>query len=401
MAKVLEKTKPVEVERENEETFVRFDIFQRIEHFVLLVSFSILGITGLAQKFAESPVSQSVLKFFGGIENSRVIHREAAVVLMAVSIFHIVDVAYRILVLRNSLNMLPVPSDFIHLYQDILYYLGRRKTKAYYGRYNYAEKMEYLAVVWGTVIMAITGFMMWNPIAATRFLPGEFIPAAKAAHGGEALLAVLAIILWHFYHVHIRELNKSMFTGKMTREEMEEEHPAELALIESGKAPNRPPVSLVRRREQFFIPVAAIAVAALGFGLYKFTTIEVTAISFVPQEENAPIFVPITPTPSPTPPPTATPLPGSIVANSWNDGVSQLLNNRCGTCHVQQQLSGLSLATYQGALQGGNSGPAVVPGDPQSSMLVQVQSAGGHPGQLTPEELDKIIQWIKAGAPEQ
>ena len=90
-------------------------------------------------------------------------------------------------------------------------------------------------MVWGTFIMIITGFMMWNPIATTNYLPGQFIPAAKVAHGGEAVLAALAIILWHFYHVHLRHFNKSMFIGKMTRHEMEEEHPAELALIEAGK----------------------------------------------------------------------------------------------------------------------------------------------------------------------
>ena len=120
-----------------------------------------------------------------------------------------------------------------------MYYFGLRKHKAYYGRYNYAEKAEYLAVVWGTVIMGITGFMMWNPIATTRYLPGEFIPAAKAAHGGEAVLAVLAIIIWHFYHVHIRHLNKSMFTGKITEKEMAHEHPAELAQIKAGEGDQR------------------------------------------------------------------------------------------------------------------------------------------------------------------
>ncbi len=87
--------------------------------------------------------------------------------------------------------------------------------------------------------MIITGFMMWNPIATARFLPGDFIPAAKAAHGGEALLAVLAIIVWHMYGVHIKHFNKSMFTGKISEEEMLDEHPLELADIKAGIA-NRP-----------------------------------------------------------------------------------------------------------------------------------------------------------------
>ncbi len=90
------------------------------------------------------------------------------------------------------------------------------KTPPQMGRYTFEEKMEYWAFAWGAIIMGATGFMMWNPISTVKFLPGEVIPAAKAAHGGEALLAVLAIIIWHMYGVHIKRFNKSMWTGKMS-----------------------------------------------------------------------------------------------------------------------------------------------------------------------------------------
>lgn len=385
--------------QEIEKRYTRFDLSQRIEHFILLISFSLLGITGLAQKYATTQIGEGVLAFFGGIESSRYIHHVSAIILMAVSVYHIIAVLYRVIVLRVNLSMLPVLQDFLHLYQDILYYLGRRKRKAFYGRYSYAEKVEYLAVVWGTIIMAITGFMMWNPISTARWLPGEAIPAAKTAHGGEALLAVLAIILWHFYHVHIRHLNKSMFTGELTEEEMKDEHPAELMQIKSGEAGKRPPVEEIRNREKYFFPAAAILTLAFSFGLFKFVTFEQTAITTnLNRGETAPIFVPFTPTPSPLPPPTAT--PGGLAASSWNGGISQILNDQCGTCHVQIASGGLSLATYQDALKGGSRGPAIVPGDSQASVLVQIQSAGGHPGQLSQQELDAIIQWIEAGAPE-
>jgi cytochrome b subunit of formate dehydrogenase len=395
--------KPLATAREQaKKYYTRFDLSQRIEHLVLLISFTILGATGLAQKFATAPAGEAILGFFGGIEQSRVIHRGAAVALMAVSIYHLIEILYRILVLRVSFSMLPVPEDFKHLYHDVLYHLGLRKHKAYYGRYSYAEKVEYLAVVWGTLIMAITGFMMWNPIATTRWLPGEFIPAAKAAHGGEALLAVLAIILWHFYHVHIRHFNKSMFTGKLTEEEMRHEHPAELAQIKSGQVDQKPTQEVLRRRLQFFLPIAFVLTVAFSFGLVKFVTFEQTAIDTVPPGETAPIFVPITPTPTATPLPSPTPGPGGeIQANTWKGAFQELFGERCGACHVQSNLGGLSLATYTDALKGGQSGPAIVPGDPDASLLVQIQSAGNHPGQLTIDELEKVIQWIEAGAPEE
>lgn len=387
-------------EHRKETYYQRFDLSQRIEHLVLLVSFTLLGITGLAQKYATTSVGGAVLALFGGIEMSRIVHRSSAIVLMVVSAYHILAVGYRIYVLRSPMTMIPAPSDFVHLYHDVLYYIGRRTKKAFYDRYTYAEKAEYFAVVWGTIIMAITGFMLWNPIATTEFLPGEYIPAAKAAHGGEALLAVLAIILWHFYHVHVRQFNKSMFTGHLSHDEMEEEHPAELARIKAGATRPRPPAEVVARRQRIYFPFAAVFAVALTAGIYLFATFEETAIVTVPRGETVEVFVPLTPTPLPTPLPSPTPLPGEVVLNTWEEGVAQLMEARCGQCHVQDGLGGLSLATYEGALEGGNSGPSVVPGDSETSVLVQVQAAGGHPGQLTSDELEAVIAWIEAGAPE-
>jgi len=383
-------------------TYTRFDLAQRIQHLVFLISFSILGLTGLAQKFALSPISQWVIASLGGIETTRIIHRTSSVAMMIVSIYHVLELTYRVYVLRVKWSMLPWIDDIQHVIQDVMYYLGFRKHKAYYGRYNYAEKMEYLAVVWGTLIMGLTGFMMWNPISTARILPGEAIPAAKAAHSGEALLAVLAIILWHFYHVHIKHFNKSMFTGKLTRKEMEHEHPAELAQIDAGENEFRPSPKDIRRRKTVFFPVAFVILVAYGFGIVGFVSGEKTAISTVPQGETAQVYVPVTPTPRPTLTPMPTLEPGALVAeNSWRGSYEILFRNRCGTCHGATSVGGLSIETYQSILKGGASGPGIVPGNPDASMVIQIQSVGNHPGQLTIDEINQIIAWILAGAPEQ
>jgi len=386
---------------EKAKRFLRFDISQRIEHIVMLVSFSILAITGLPQKFPDAQVSIGFFRLFGGIELVRVIHRTSAIVLMLVSIYHVVGLLYRVVVKRVSWSMLPGLQDFKDLYQDLLAYFGVSGEKARYGRYSYAEKMEYLAVVWGTIIMAITGFMMWNPIATARFFPGQFIPAAKAAHGGEAILATLAIILWHFYHVHLRHFNRSMFTGYLTRHEMEEEHPQELDRIESGSGRRTPAPEVLRRRQRVFLPVASVLSVAMLAGVVYFVTGEQTSIKTIPPGETVDIFVTAVPEPTPTLPPTPTGASIVIQEQSWNGGFEALFRNRCGTCHGVTAVGGLSLATYEKALQGGVDGPAIVPGDPDASVLVQVQRAGGHPGQLTDAELEQVIEWIAAGAPKQ
>ena len=381
--------------------YTRFDLGQRISHAVMLTSFTVLGITGLAQKFIESPISLALMEMVGGIEGARLVHRTAAVALMIVSVYHILDVLYRVFVLRSPWSMVPVISDFKHLVHDVAYYLGMREHKAHYGRFSYVEKAEYLALVWGTVLMGITGFMMWNPIATTRWLPGEAVPAAKAAHGGEAILAVLAIIIWHMYHVHIKLFNRSMFTGKLTQAEMEHEHPAELAEIKNSQERQHTHKEGIRKRRRIFLPIAAVLTAIFALSIIAFTTLEKTAIETVPRGETVQVFKPLTPTPRPSLAPTPTPkLEAGITVNSWQGSIDGLFRNRCSTCHGRTAVGGLTLGTYPDALKGGSQGAAVVPGDSEASILVQVQRTGNHPGQLTPEELEQVIEWINAGAPE-
>ena len=77
-----------------------------------------------------------------------------------------------------------------------------------------------------------------------------------------------------------------------------------------------------------------------------------------------------------------------------------VFETKCGTCHGEGKIGGLSLQTYADALTGGNNGAVIVPGDSAGSRLFVIQSAGGHPGQFSPEELATIKEWIDAGAPE-
>lgn len=393
---------PLEVPKESRQQrnwYLRFTISERVEHWIFITSFIILGITGMVQRYSELPISKWIVTVVGGIENLRLIHHAAAVVTMLIVIYHIGALGYRVYVNRARLTMLPVLNDVTNVYNALLYYFGLRKDPPQQGRYTFEEKLEYWAVVWGTMIMAITGFMMWNPIATTRILPGQFIPAAKVAHSLEAVLAILAILIWHFYHVLIRHLNKSMFSGKISEKEMLHDHPLELADIKAGTA--KPPVTPegINRRKRIYLPIYSLAAVVMLVGVYFFVAYEQTAIETIPPAEQAEIFVPFTPTPSPIPLPTPTPQP--ITSLTWQGGISQMVDAKCVACHnSSSKLGGLDLSDYQTALLGGNSGPAVVPGNPDNSNILIVQSAGGHPGQLSDEEISQVREWIEIGAPE-
>ncbi len=274
----------------------RFDVWQRLEHALLFISFTVLAVTGLPQKYADSLWGDAIIGLLGGIERTRVIHHGAAIVLMLETIYHLEMIVYKMFVLKVDLTMLPGWSDVKHALQTVAHNIGLIASAPRMGRYTFAEKAEYWAVVWGTVIMVITGFMLWNPIATARLLPGQFIPAAKAAHGGEALLAVLSILTWHLYNVHLKTFNKSMFTGRLSRHEMEAEHPLELAALEAKQPPAPVPAGVLARRRRIFIPLAMALAAMLLAGLYLFVTFEETAITTVPRQKIE-IFVPATPTP--------------------------------------------------------------------------------------------------------
>jgi cytochrome b subunit of formate dehydrogenase len=377
-----------------EQKYPRFTRAQRIEHVVAIASFTVLALTGLPQKYAATGIGEAFIGLLGGIEAVRVIHRVAAVVLMGETIYHIVSVGYRVLVRRVRMTMLPTLKDATDAWQAFRYNLGLSKTEPQTGRYHFGEKAEYWAFVWGTIVMVITGFLLWNPIASTRLLPGQFIPAAKAAHGGEAVLAVLAIIIWHFYHVHIRSFNKSMFTGYMTEKEMLHEHPQELADIKAGVAANPVPPPVIQQRRRVYLPVAGAVTAAMLFGLYQFITFEETAIATVDREVPGEAFIPLTATPLPTPLPSATPL---ALLPYWQGNLEEVLAQRCTHCHGTA--AGLDLSTYATALQGSDNGPIIVPGNPGGSLIVE-KMGKPHPGRLTGFELDVLMQWISAGAPE-
>ena len=279
------------------QTYLRFPLARRIEHWVMMLSFVTLGLTGIPQKFATSSISISVIQALGGIEALRTIHHTAAIVMLLGSVWHLLVMGYSTFVLRDKMSMLPTLQDAKDGLQALLYNLGFVKTYPPMGRYTFEEKMEYWAFVWGTVIMTLTGFLMWNPITSTKYLPGEFVPAAKAAHGGEAVLAVLAIIIWHMYGVHIKRFNKAMFNGLQTHEEMLHEHPLELADIKAGMADRRPDAATLRRRKMIYYPIAAVLTIAMLGGIYSFINTEETALTTITPLTETQIYSPETPQP--------------------------------------------------------------------------------------------------------
>ncbi len=267
----------------------RFTLAQRIEHAVLTGSFSILAFTGFIQTGASHPSVGRILSWMGGNEAMRICHRRAAVVFALLGVYHLIILAYKAVVRREPMTMAVKGKDFSDAFHLLRYNLLRTEGPPQMPRYTFAEKLEYWALLWGGAIMALTGLLLLNPLVTARYLPSQFIPAAKAAHVGEAILAVLAILVWHFYHVHVKSFNKSMFTGRLTAKQMEEEHGHELKRLLQGEMPSLRKRQPVRRRLACFLP-ASIAIAATGVGaIYWAATVETAPVLALPVKARPPV----------------------------------------------------------------------------------------------------------------
>ena len=222
---------------------VRLTVNQRVQHWLLLTSFIALVLSGFALQYPDSWLAWSL----GGSEYlRRIIHRIAAVIMLAVGFYHL---AYLYLAKEGRLwvrDMLVRGKDFKDAIGNFGYYLGVSKAKPRIARFGYAEKAEYWAVVWGTLIMGPTGLMIWFKLGVFAFLPRWAIDIALAVHFYEAVLATLAIVVWHFYHVifdpDVYPMNFAFLDGRVSEEQYREEH--ELAYEESLRAAQQPQEAL-------------------------------------------------------------------------------------------------------------------------------------------------------------
>jgi cytochrome b subunit of formate dehydrogenase len=140
--------------------------------------------------------------------------------------------------------MIPKPKDGIDLWETLEnnLFLNRPAKEIKMGRFNFREKFEYLGLIWGTIVMTVTGFILWFKTGWLMFFPMWTFDVARAIHFYEAILATLTIIVWHFYSVvfnpDVYPMNWAWITGQMTEHEMQLEHGMELEKLKSESKGN-------------------------------------------------------------------------------------------------------------------------------------------------------------------
>ena len=219
------RKKVAEKRRHETRTIVRLTRSQRLQHWLLLTSFITLVFSGFALQYPDSWLAW----LLGSNETlRRAVHRIAAVVMLATGTYHVLYLALTAEGRQWVRDMVPKPKDVRDVVQNFLYYLGIQKLRPKIARFGYAEKAEYWAVVWGTIIMGLTGLMIWFKISVFSFLARWWVDIALAIHFYEAVLATLAILVWHFYQVifdpDVYPINFAFLDGRVSEESYKEEH---------------------------------------------------------------------------------------------------------------------------------------------------------------------------------
>ncbi|MGQ9600434.1 MAG: formate dehydrogenase subunit gamma [Anaerolineae bacterium] len=218
----------------------RFNIYHRVVHLLVLVSFFGSTISGMPLKYPHTGWARFLTRLQGGVAVMGIIHRISAVIIALYCIMHLAFIVHYVLVRKKKPwgPDTPVPSikDFKDLWHNLLYFLGRG-SRPLFDRFAYFEKFDYWAVFWGVPIIGLSGLVLWFPTFFSRFLPGIAINIAHIMHSDEALLAVGFIYIVHMFNTHIQfekfPLNKVIFTGKETEEELRHDRPMQWQRMEA------------------------------------------------------------------------------------------------------------------------------------------------------------------------
>jgi formate dehydrogenase subunit gamma len=240
----------------DDEVFLRMNVPERIQHFLLIATFSVLILTGLPLMFYELRIFHSLMAFERAFYIRGIFHRAAAVVLIIDIVWHAVYTAFTKRGRENFKEMIPKFKDLRDAFELFGHNLGlttllarlgpfRRFFKKHpywlftrepeFGRYNFIEKFEYLAVGWGSCVMIASGFFMWNVELSLKLFPLWVHDIFVIVHGYEAMLAFLAVIIWHMYNVHLNPevfpMSKIWLNGKITGHELRTLHTLEYRKI--------------------------------------------------------------------------------------------------------------------------------------------------------------------------
>jgi cytochrome b subunit of formate dehydrogenase len=232
------RTGAISHEPSGDAEYLRMTVNERIQHASLMLSFIILVVTGFMLRYPDAWWVAAIHRLSGNVFELRsLMHRVAAVLMTAASVYHVAYVAFTIRGRQLVRDLFPTLRDGTEAVGMVLYNLGLSRRKPEFGRFSYIEKAEYWALAWGTIVMVATGGIMWFENRSIGLLTKLGWDIARTIHFYEAWLATLAILVWHIYYVvfspDVYPMSLAWLTGRLTEEEMASEHPRELMALKT------------------------------------------------------------------------------------------------------------------------------------------------------------------------
>jgi cytochrome b subunit of formate dehydrogenase len=219
--------------------YLRMTLNERAQHLNLAINFTILVITGFALSFPKAFWVSPITDVPAGMTIRGFLHRLCGVATIFLGGYHILYCAFTERGRGIIRDMIPGLKDAVDLWETLKnnFFINRPAKKLKMPRFNFREKLEYFGLIWGTLVMTVTGFILWFEVEWLKYFPKWTFDLARTIHFYEAILATLTIIVWHFYSVifnpDVYPMSWAWITGDLTEHEMEEEHGLELERIKA------------------------------------------------------------------------------------------------------------------------------------------------------------------------
>jgi cytochrome b subunit of formate dehydrogenase len=202
---------------------VRMLPLERVQHVVLALSFIALAWTGFALKYPDQWWARPLLLWENARSTRGIVHRASSIVFMSAALAHVLSLIFSRKLRDHWRSLWPKICDISEAVSNFAYNVGLRKKFPGRSSHSYIEKAEYWALVWGSGVMVATGLMLWGNNLTLHWLPKVLLDVATSIHFYEAILATLAILVWHFYFVifdpDVYPMDTAWMTGKSPRAE--------------------------------------------------------------------------------------------------------------------------------------------------------------------------------------